>query len=180
MACKNLSMVREHRDVHDLQRCSNDHRDSSTYCAPDRKNAEKGRNEVLLSMLHLLPHNSKTWWWPAFKPADKSFRYEEIALRPRSASTPRVHVLTASIVASIAFRRSPIGNVGRGGDSTPCSRCKPFVQMQTNDNLFTRYLDASLQIFRLRLSIFFVLLFFSFRKARNSTFREEDRNEIGR
>lgn len=179
MACKNLSMVREHRDVHDLQRCSNDHRDSSTYCAPDRKNAEKGRNEVLLSMLHLLPHNSKTWWWPAFKPADKSFRYEEIALRPRSASTPRVHVLTASIVASIAFRRSPIGNVGRGGDSTP-SRCKPFVQMQTNDNLFTRYLDASLQIFRLRLSIFFVLLFFSFRKARNSTFREEDRNEIGR
>lgn len=180
MACKNLSMVGEHRDVHDLQRCSNDHRDSSTYCAPDRKNAEKGRNEVLLSMLHLLPHNSKTWWWPAFKPADKSFRYEEIALRPRSASTPRVHVLTASIVASIAFRRSPIGNVGRGGDSTPSSRCKPFVQMQTNDNLFTRYLDASLQIFRLRLSIFFVLLFFSFRKARNSTFREEDRNEIGR
>lgn len=152
MACKNLSMVREHRDVHDLQRCSNDHRDSSTYCAPDRKNAEKGRNEVLLSMLHLLPHNSKTWWWPAFKPADKSFRYEEIALRPRSASTPRVHVLTASIVASIAFRRSPIGNVGRGGDSTPSSRCKPF--MQTNDNLFTRYLDASLQIFRLRLSLF--------------------------
>lgn len=149
MACKNLSMVREHRDVHDLQRCSNDHRDSSTYCAPDRKNAEKGRNEVLLSMLHLLPHNSKTWWWPAFKPADKSFRYEEIALRPRSASTPRVHVLTASIVASIAFRRSPIGNVGRGGDSTPSSRCEPFVQMQTNDNLFTRYLDASLQIFRL-------------------------------
>lgn len=178
MACKNLSMVREHRDVHDLQRCSNDHRDSSTYCAPDRKNAEKGRNEVLLSMLHLLPHNSKTWWWPAFKPADKSFRYEEIALQPRSASTPRVHVLTASIVASIAFRRSPIGNVGRGGDSTPSSRCKPFVQMQTNDNLFTRYLDSP------NLSTpsfpFFVLLFFSFRKARNSTFREEDRNEIDR
>lgn len=140
MACKNLSMVREHRDVHDLQRCSNDHRDSSTYCAPDRKNAEKGQNEVLLSMLHLLPHNSKTWWWPAFKPADKSFRYEEIALRPRSASTPRVHVLTASIVASIAFRRSPIGNVGRGGDALLSMQtiCADADQRQFIYTLFRR------------------------------------------
>lgn len=52
---------------------------------------------------------------------DKSFRYEEIALRPRSGSTPRVNRIDRRLdrLSSII----PIRNVGRAEEAIPRKRC---------------------------------------------------------